>query len=78
MFDMDTESIVEELKERFTMLASEDKLHTNVHIPRDSLHLLIEYRLHCETLALEYPTSKAIQSMEMRHRYFKVLKSAEG
>lgn len=78
MFDMDTESIVEELKERFTMLASEDKLHTNVHIPRDSLHLLVEYRLHCETLALEYPTSKAIQSMEMRHRYFKVLKSAGG
>lgn len=77
MFDnVADDAYIDDLNNMFMLLAHESNVGKHVHIERDELVYLMEYRLNCESKAASYPKQESIKAAELSHRYFKALKLA--
>lgn len=76
MFDNDTSDYIEDVSEKFALLADVNNVGKKIHIPKDVLTDLIQYRLICQKKASLFLEQETIKKAEMEHRYFKALKLA--
>lgn len=76
LFNTNNEDVIDELNHHFHTLADMSLLHTELELPKESIKLLLEYKLHCEELAKNFSDFENIRKAELEHRYFKVMKLA--
>lgn len=76
LFNTNNEDVIDELNHHFHTLADVSLLHTELELPKESIKLLLEYKLHCEELAKNFSDFENIRKAELEHRYFKVMKLA--
>ncbi|MFC0819733.1 DUF3987 domain-containing protein [Moraxella marmotae] len=76
LFNTDNDDYIEQISEQFGLLADLSLINKTVSLPKSSVQLLIEYKLHCEHLSQTISELETIKKAELEHRYFKVMKLA--
>lgn len=76
LFNSNHDDIIDELNDHFISLADASLLHTELVLPKESIKLLLTYKLHCENLSAQLSEFETIRKAELEHRYFKVMKLA--
>lgn len=76
MFNADHDDTIDDLNDHFTSLADVSLLHTELTLPKESIKLLLKYKLYCEELSANLSDFETIRKAELEHRYFKVMKLA--
>lgn len=70
------QGLVDKWASHFVMLADPAKFQWKMELPDDVAIELLEYRIHCESIADKLPEHEEIKKAEISHRYFKALKLA--
>lgn len=76
MFNRDNDQFIEDLSNKFAMLAEMINMGKKIIIPKDVCLTLLEYKLKCEERGRAFNEHETIRKSEMDHRYFKCLKLA--
>lgn len=76
LFNEDDDDFIEELSDKFGLLADLSLINKTISLPTASVELLIEYKLNCEKASSEFSELESIKKAELEHRYFKVMKLA--
>lgn len=76
LFNNSHDDKIDDLNQHITKLADISLLNSELELPKDSVRLLLEYKLHCEELSNHLSEFENIRKAELEHRYFKVMKLA--
>lgn len=76
LYDASNDSYLEQLAEKFGLLADMVNVNKILHLPESSALYLIEYKIECEKRGQLLNENETIKRSELEHRYFKVLKLA--
>lgn len=76
LFNDDHDDMLDDISEHFSSLADITYLNTELELPKDSIKLLLEYKLHCESISNTLTEFENIRKAELEHRYFKAMKLA--
>lgn len=76
LYDASNDSYLEQLAEKFGLLADMVNVNKVVHLTESSALYLIEYKIECEKRGQLFNENEIIKRSELEHRYFKVLKLA--
>ena len=73
-----SEQLINSLSNRFAVLAGDVNYGKEIEVSKDVSLLLIDYKLHCESIADNLGDHEEMYKAELSHRYFKALKLAGG
>lgn len=76
LFNEDNDDYIEQLSDKLATLADLSNINKSLNLTKDSIKLLIEYKLTCEQLSQSISELENIRKAELEHRYFKVMKLA--
>ena len=76
LFNEDNDDYIEQLSDKLATLADLSNINKSLNLTKDSIKLLIEYKLTCEQLSQSISELETIRKAELEHRYFKVMKLA--
>lgn len=76
LFNNSDDDYLEDLSNDIGVLANLQNMNKVLHLTQDTIRLLVEYKLDCETRSNNLSELETIKKSELEHRYFKVLKLA--
>lgn len=76
LLNTDHDDLLDDVSDLFSSLADISLLNTELELPKDSIKLLLEYKLYCESISNNLTEFENIRKAELDHRYFKAMKLA--
>lgn len=76
MVNVDSDTFIEDLSEKLMGLADPINFGRKLQVSKDVMITLLEYKIHCETLADDLPNHSELQRKELSHRFGKAFKLA--
>ncbi|MDR2436969.1 MAG: hypothetical protein LBD17_02720 [Endomicrobium sp.] len=76
IFHKDFDERIESLKNKFSKFANEKNINKEITIDKETSIFLLDYENKCKEKTFNFKKNEILQSTELKHRYWKVLKLA--